>query len=247
MPVMAALPVIFVPGIITPAQERYGAVLTVLADEVAAVVKNLEVYRRGASPEHSVVDEVAGVLQAADAAGADRFHYVGYSAGAAIRLAVAAQHPDRLLSLVVDEPPTDWSAEDLGGPWWQRMHAALDVPAADVMRTFARLQVADDVELPPPAGPPPSWMADRPAGIAAFDRAVQAAPDWAVEWHAYRGPVLWAGGDRSATHYFDVRDRLASALPHLRSKVFTDTHHLASAAVLRPEEYAQELRSLWAC
>lgn len=243
---MAAVPVLFVPGIITPAADRYGPLLAELAGDVQPVVKDLEVYRPDRSPEYRLDDEVDAVLRAADDAGVERFHYVGYSAGAAVGLAVASRHPDRLLSLVVDEPPTDWSEADLAGPWWRRMHAALDVPAAEVVSTFARLQVADDVELPPPPGPPPSWMAARPAGIATFAGALRDAPSGFDAWDRFPGPVLWLGGDRSAAHYLEVRDRLAARLPGLRSRVFDATHHLASAGVLRPAEYAEELRAVWA-
>ena len=243
---MPALPVLLVPGILTPAADRFGPVLGVLGDEVSPVVKDLEVYRPGRGPDYTLEHEVRGVLRAADEAGLERFHYVGYSAGAAVGLAVAAQHGDRLLSLVVDEPPTDWSAEDLEGPWWQRMHAELDGPADQAVQAFARLQVADGVELPPPPDPPPPWLAQRPEGLAVFARALRAAPPATEGLDAYRGAVLWLGGDGSAPHYLEVRDRLAARLPQLRSRVFEGTHHLASAGVLRPSEYAEELRALWA-
>lgn len=242
---VAAIAVVLVPGIITPAADRYGPLLGVLGDQVTAVVKDLEVYRGARDDGYGLEVEVAGVLHAADDAGLDRFHYVGYSAGGAIGLAVAARHPQRLLSLVVDEPPTDWSAEDLDGAYWRCMHAALDAPPEQVVPAFARLQVAEDVELPPPAGPPPPWMAERPGGIAAFGRLVKAAPEWASGWDRFGGPVLWSGGDRSTPHYLEVRDRLAARLPQLRSRVFPGTHHLASAGVLQPEQYAEQLRTLW--
>lgn len=233
------------PGILTPASDRYRPLLAVLGSEVTAVVRDLQVYLRPGPPRFDLEQEVAAVLDAADEAGAERFHLLGYSAGAAIGLALAAAHPGRLLSLVVDEPPTDWSADDLGGPYWQRMHAALEVPAPDVVPAFASLQVADDVVLPAPPGPAPDWMAQRPAGLAAFTRAVRAAPEWAASWDAFGGPVLWTGGDRSAAHYREVRDRLAARLPRLRTRTFAGTHHLASAGLLHPAEYAQELRALW--
>lgn len=233
-----------VPGIITPAADRYRPLLDVLGDEARAVVQDLQVYLRPGPPRFDLEDEVAAVLRAADEAGAERFHYLGYSAGAAVGLALAAAHPDRLLSLVVDEPPTDWSAEDLAGPYWNAMRAALD-GGEDVLPRFAALQLADGVEVPPPAGPPPPWMASRPGGITAVARATRDAPAWAADRSRLRSPVLWLGGDLSHPHYAEVRDRLAHALPQLRSHVFPGTHHLASAGVLRPQEYADVLREVW--
>jgi len=63
--------------------------------------------QRGYSPRarptgrraYVMAELVADVLALADAAGADRFHLVGHDWGGAIAWYVAAQHPDRLLSL----------------------------------------------------------------------------------------------------------------------------------------------------
>lgn len=57
--------------------------------------------------------EIAGVDGAADGTGFDRFHLYGHSGGGAVVLAFAAAHPDRELSLAVDEPAYDFTEEAL--------------------------------------------------------------------------------------------------------------------------------------
>src|SRR5215510_10579790 len=101
--------VVFLPGIITPAALRYEPLLRHLAG-VNPVVKDLEVYRDDAPPAgYSIANEVDGVLRAADEAGVERFHLYGHSGGGAVALAFAVAHGDRLLTLAVDEPASDFT------------------------------------------------------------------------------------------------------------------------------------------
>ncbi|MPZ50112.1 MAG: alpha/beta fold hydrolase [Dehalococcoidia bacterium] len=155
-----------------PAALRYAPLLREL-DGIQPVVKDLEVYSQDAPPpDYSIDHEVEGVSRAADAAGLDRFHIYGHSAGGAIALAYVARHPERVLSLAIDEPATDFSDADKA-----ILKADLDriaaMPAPDPMRAFMQMQLAPGVDLPaPPPGPAPGWMALRPAGIAAFTAAL---------------------------------------------------------------------------
>lgn len=242
---MTPTPVLCVPGIITPAADRYAPLAAELAGSAQLVLHDLDVYRPGRSGPYSLEDEVTAALRAADAAGMARFHYLGYSAGAAVGLALVARAPGRVLSLVVDEPPTDWSTDLTTGPFWQALAGAASLPPQEVVGAFGRLQVAPDVALPAPSGPPPPWLAERPAGVVAFTRTALDPPAWATGWASYDGPVQWCGGDRSTPHYGEVRDRLAARLPQLRSTVFPGTHHLASAGVLQPAAYAEVLQEVW--
>ena len=50
----------------------------------------------------------------------------------------------------------------------ERFRAVAALPDDEMMPAFQQLQLADGVPLvPPPPGPPPSWMATRPAGLRA--------------------------------------------------------------------------------
>src|SRR5918994_1723187 len=96
-------PVIFLPGILMPAELRYAALLEALGDEVDAVVKDLEIYATSPpSPDYSLAAEVAAVDRVADEAGFERFHLYGHSGGGAVALAYLAEHRERVVSLAVD-------------------------------------------------------------------------------------------------------------------------------------------------
>ncbi len=56
--------------------------------------------RPTAVAQHAIDDYVADVLAVADAAGAERFDFFGYSAGAAVGYRLAALHRERLVSLI---------------------------------------------------------------------------------------------------------------------------------------------------
>ncbi len=99
------LEVILLPGAVLPADLAYRALLETLGDEVEPMAKELEVYAgEDPPPDYTLAVEVEGILRTAEAAGFDRFHLVGYSAGGAASLAFAARHPERLRSLALIEP-----------------------------------------------------------------------------------------------------------------------------------------------
>src|SRR5262249_23747783 len=163
--------VIFLPGIIAPAAIRYQPLLACLPD-VQACPKDLEVYESDAPPaDYSIDMEVRALDRTADAAGFERFHLYGHSGGGAVALAYATGRAERLLSLALDEPAYDFTPEARAELETFRPVAAL--PASERMREFMKLQVSSLVELPPPAGPPPPWMARRPGGVAAFLDALE--------------------------------------------------------------------------
>ncbi len=162
-------PVIFLPGIIAPAAIRYGPLVERLAS-VNVLVRDLAVYDTNEPPaDFSVATELDALDRAANAAGFERFHLYGHSGGGAVALGYAAARGDRLTSLAVDEPASDFTPEGNEVYGWPEFDKALTLPPAEAMNAFMRLQVAQDVQLPePPVGPPPAWMAMRPAGIRAF-------------------------------------------------------------------------------
>ena len=170
--------VVLLPGIVLPAEPAYAALLQVLGERVEAVAKELEIYGSDQPPPGYGLDvEAQGVLREADARGFRRFHLVGYSAGGAASLAFMSVHGDRLLSLTLLEPA--WAGTERTPQEeavMQGIHALERLPPDQRMAGFQRLQLAAGVEPPqPPDGPPPAWMAKRPAGIAAildaFDQA----------------------------------------------------------------------------
>jgi pimeloyl-ACP methyl ester carboxylesterase len=171
----AKLPVVFVPGGVMPAELSFGPLLSVVRDQIRPIVKDLEVYATDAPPADYRVDlEVEGIRRAAEAAGAERFHLVGYSGGGAFSVAFTAKCPERLISLALIEPawigsPTEDDAED-----WAALARVMTLPPEERMQAFMAWHMRPGLQPPAmrlPPGPPPAWMAKRPAGQAAMSRA----------------------------------------------------------------------------
>jgi pimeloyl-ACP methyl ester carboxylesterase len=236
--------VVFMPGIIAPASIRYTALVEQLG-EVNPLLKDLEVYASDAPPRnYTVASEVAGLDAAADAAGFDRFHLYGYSAGGAIALAYVAAHPERVISVAIDEPASDFTAEARAE--LQPIKQLASLPDRARMRAFMQLQVRPTVQLPSPAdGPQPEWMAARPVGVNTFVAAMDAHDLVADQYVAYRGPVLYTWGSLSNPRWDAMRDRLASRFRYFTSQRFEGLHHLNTSHEAHPDRVAQLLRELW--
>ena len=106
------VPLILLPGGMMPGLLRYPPLIEALGPGVEPVIKELEVYAGPSIPEDYSVDmEVEAISRKGDEAEMARFHLYGYSGGGAFALAYVATHPDRVLSLAIDEPATDFSEE----------------------------------------------------------------------------------------------------------------------------------------
>ncbi len=245
-------PVVFVPGGVTPAAISYGPVLDVIRDQVQPVVKDLELYATDRPPANYGLEmEVEGIRRAADAAGFTAFHLVGYSGGAAISLAFTARYPDRLKSLALIEPAwignEDWTAEDAAD--WAELDAAMALPPEERMRAFMRWHMRPGVEPPRPPtlpGPPPPWMAQRPAGLEALSGAFKA---YRLERERFRGfgqPVYHAVGGLSRAFFERNAATLGRYFPRQRVEVNEGRSPIDPPHRAEPERFARALRGLWA-
>lgn len=237
------VPVLFLPGIVMPAALRYAPLIQELGGPVRALVKELEVYAAARPPaRYAIADEVAGITRAADAAGFARFHLYGHSAGGACALAYVAAHPERILSLALDEPASDFSPEARSA-LRNDLDAITELPADEKMAAFLRLQLAPGVEPPrPPPGFSPEWMANRPAGIAAFMGALlrHRLPPLVLG-----RPVYYSYGSSSHPRWVAMRDWLASVFPDFTPDLYENAHHLDTSHVREPARVAAALRWLW--
>jgi pimeloyl-ACP methyl ester carboxylesterase len=241
--------VVLLPGGVLPADPAYAALLEVLGERVDAVAKDLEVYS-GDRPltEYSLGMEVEGVLREADGHGFDRFHLVGYSGGGASSLSFAAQHSERLLSLALLEPA--WAGNEKTREeeaLWLRFRALERLPRDQFMAGFVRLQLAPGVEPPlPPRGPPPAWMAKRPAGIRALIDAFDSGDLDMEALRAFDRPVYFALGGRSNPDYYArIAGRLATIFPDFTVETFPERHHFDPPHRIEPERLADSLLGLW--
>ena len=241
--------VVLLPGAVLPAEPAYAALRASLGDSVDAVAKDLAVYAGDQPPpDYSLDTEAQGILREADAHGFDRFHLVGYSGGGAASLAFAAEHGERLLSLALMEP--GWAGNERTPEEeavWERFRALEVLPPDQVMREFTRLQLAPGVEPGPPAeGPPPVWMAKRPAGMRAFLHAFDDSDLDLEALRAFDRPVYFALGGRSNPDlYGRMAERLATIFPDFTLETFPERHHFDPPHRIEPDRLASSLLALW--
>jgi pimeloyl-ACP methyl ester carboxylesterase len=242
--------VVLLPGAVLPAEPAYAALLETLGERVEAVAKDLDVYAGDQPPPDFGLDtEVRGILREADAHGFDRFHLVGYSGGGASSLAFAARHGERLLSLALLEPA--WAGNERTAPeeaLAERFRALVRLPPDEFMAGFTRLQLAPGVEPPPrPDGPPPPWLAKRPAGARAFLNAFETGDLDLAALRAFDRPVYFALGGRSNPDYFArMADRLAAVFSDFTVETFPERHHFDPPHRTEPERLAGSLLAVWA-
>jgi pimeloyl-ACP methyl ester carboxylesterase len=241
--------VVLLPGGVLPAEPAYAQLLAVLGNRVDAVAKDLEVYAEAQPPPafHLGI-EVDGILREADARGFDRFHLVGYSAGGASSLAFAASHGVRLLSLALLEPAWAGNARTPAEEaLWRAFRALEPLPPEQFMAGFMRLQLAPGVDPPPaPEGPPPPWMANRPAGLRAFIEAFDRADLDVEALKEFTQPVYFALGGRSNPDYYGrMAARLAGIFPDFTIETFPERHHFDPPHRIEPERLADSLLALW--
>jgi pimeloyl-ACP methyl ester carboxylesterase len=241
-------PVIFLPGILMPPELRYPPLLAELGETVRPVLKTLEVYSYDQTPPpgYSIEMEVEGISRVADEAEFDQFHLYGHSGGGACALAYTATYPERVLSLALDEPATDFSSEARAeAAEYQEQSRGL--PADQQLAIFVAWQFAPDAEPPPrPDGPAPEWMATRPAGIEAilveFDRYRLDVE----KLQSYDRPVYYSYGGLSNPSWQRMRDRLAAIFPDFTSDRYEDAHHMRTSHAIDPARVAAALKRLWA-
>jgi len=212
---------LLLPGSVLPKHLAYGALISALGTGVDAVAKDLELYAAEVPPaDYSLDTEVAGVIRDADGHGWERFHLVGYSGGGASALAVAARHPERLLSLALLEPAWagNWNLSAKEEEVWKKYDDLMELPPDQFMPAFMRLGLGPGVApAPRPEGPPPPWMAKRPAGIRAFIRTFKTYPLDRGVLRGYQRPVYFAlGGLSNADEYGEIAKRLADVFPDSR-------------------------------
>lgn len=240
-------PVIFLPGIIMPAADRYAALIDELGGHLKTITKDLEVYRLSRPPAgYSIETEIAGIASTADVRRLDRFHLYGHSAGGAIAIAFAVANPDRVLSLAVDEPAMDFTPDDHADPRWADLDRIAELPAPARMAAFLRHQLKPGVEPPqPPPGPPPEWMAKRPAGVVAFLEAAKQHLIPEQRLREFERPVYYSRGTLSAPYWERSARRLERLFPDVTSEIYAGLHHLHTSHIAEPARVAAALQSLW--
>src|SRR6266853_3915653 len=245
---MNAASVILLPGVIMPCALRYAALLNELGGDVAPITKDLELYAGPITPaaNYDVQMEVDGISRAADAAGREQFNLYGHSGGGAVALAYVAAYPERVLSLAVDEPAYDFLDSADARSYWREIEAVGKLPESVRMPAFLRLQLAKGVALPTgPAGAPPPWMANRPAGVQALTAAFRRHHVDQESYRQFTAPVYFSHGSLSHPYWLGMRDRLAVLFPDFTTERYDGLHHLNTSHQAEPARVAAALRRHW--
>jgi pimeloyl-ACP methyl ester carboxylesterase len=242
---------ILLPGAVMPAELAYGDLTQALRHADRAVTaKDLELYAGDEPPPaYSLETEFDGIWRTADAAGHDRFHLVGYSAGGAIAAAFAAFEPDRVTSLALLEPA--WLGNEGRSPEEEAAMREIEriatLPPDRMLAEFVAAQLAPGAEPPePPSGPAPDWMGKRPAGIQALTEAFRRHRLDRERLGELEAPVYFALGSLSNP---DLYGRMAARAEGLFAdftlEVFEGCHHFRPPHRFESGRLAGSLRSLW--
>lgn len=235
---------IFLPGIGVPAHVAYAPLIAELAHSSLVATKELEIYAGDQPPEDYGLElEVDGIDRFATGQGFDRFHLFGHSIGGAIALAYIARHPDRVASVALNEPGTDFSDAARGAIAVEQIS---DVPADQYMPRFVQQLVRPGVELaaPRPQSGDPE-MVKRPAGVATAIPAMYAYPVGEADLRRYRGPAYFAYGTLSNELWESMAERIPHVLADCTVERYDGRHHLDAPHQTEPRRLAAALTTLW--
>jgi pimeloyl-ACP methyl ester carboxylesterase len=241
--------VIFLPGGMTPVKPSYQPLLDLIGDQIYPITKELEVYATSTPPvKYSLNLEVDGIRRVAVAAGLERFHLVGYSGGGAISVAFAAKYPERLRSLALIEPAwigvtTAADEKDVA-----ELNRLMTLPPDERMPAFMRWHMRPGIEPPVmrmPPGPPPAWMALRPAGIEAMSRAFNAYHLDQQRICQMKQPVYYALGSLTNRFFEREAQTLAGLFPDMRLEEYEGRSHFDPPQQAEPERLGRALLALW--
>ena len=155
-------------------------------------------------------------------------------------------HGDRVLTLAIDEPASDFTDPGNADYGWPEFDRILRLPPNESTAEFLKLQVAPGVALaPPPGGPPPAWMAKRPAGVRAFIEALRAHHVTEKDYRSFEKPVYFSWGSLTHQRWGSMERRLSKLFPDFSSEMFEGLHHLNTSHAAEPQRVAARLTTLW--
>ena len=244
--------VLVVPGIVYPAVQAYGPLLSRLTGRARMVTKELEVYADPAQvpPEgYSLQTEVEGIGRAADEAGWDTFNLVGFAAGGLAALGFVERYPERLSSVTLIEPfgtgldevPEAWAR------FLDDVERVAALPEERVVGAYLPLNVRSRVPVPPhPPNTPQEAMALRPAGLGALVKMARVTRLDREKLAAFERPVYVAYGSLSSDAYIATAHELGDLFPYVTVEEYVGTHHHSPPQRATPERLAQSLMRMWA-
>jgi pimeloyl-ACP methyl ester carboxylesterase len=195
---------------------------------------------RGSS--HSTQLEADDVCAVIEAIGTP-VHLVGHSGGARVALAVS-QRCDRLLSMVLYEPPI--AAQHIPGDLPERAEALIRMGdrAAAVEMFLREAACARDEEIAILRSVPPVWE-QAMAGVENGPRDIRTFSAERIDVDGLRTvtvpTLIVLGGDQDAPVYLDGLDDIENALPNATRQTIPGQGHFANA--FAPNVFAAKVTS----
>jgi len=243
-------PILFVPGGVNPVELSYGPLLAVIKDQVRPILKELEIYATDTPPsDYGLELEVEGIRRVADSSGVKSFHLVGFSAGGASSLAFTSKYPERLRSLALIEPAWIGSVSPEDAEQWAELEHIMTFPPDQRLPAFIRWQLRSEARssaIPTPPGPPPPWMAKRPAGLEAIARAFNTYKLDQQPFRMFNRPVYYALGSLTTRFYEHEAKTLSGLFPDMRVEEYEGRSHFDPPQRAEPKRLSRALMELWA-
>jgi pimeloyl-ACP methyl ester carboxylesterase len=231
-----------------PAATTFAPLAEALDGRAHLIPKDLEGYADDFPDDYGPATEVEGIIRAANAAGWERFHLVGQSFGASVALHFACQHPGRVQSLVLNEPPfvgndVTWSVEysDL----LESLDDALRAPLADRPAAFVRALTAPGGPMPLPAsGATADWRLPR------SERQGRMWPVWrnganGLEQLVPVAPMYVVVGGRTHPGFLTVARWLQRQALQAELEIYSERSHFDPPHVSEAGRFAQALLARW--
>lgn len=180
-----------------------------------------------------IESSVLTVIETMDELSVDRATFVGLSLGGYVAQAAAAEHPDRVLGLVLSGATIRYTGWD--GVSTRMFGYLFPVFAKPAMKSFASKMTKDLGQD----------LADQiiVGGLSARGggQALRRLPgtDYAAEMEGFRGPIVLANGERD-TGNRDGEAYFLSRFPEAESIVIEDAGH--ACALQQPDAFAEAVR-----
>jgi pimeloyl-ACP methyl ester carboxylesterase len=207
-------------------------------------------HKKGTLPDgYSLDSETAAVARTLDALGiTGPVHVIGEAFGAMIALDFALDHPQRVRTVTMFEPPAFWVMPDAAITSEPGLAAALAVtrelaPGADAtndqVAAFMCVMGTCGAELPDEGSTElKNWDALR-ASLRGFS-AVATHRDSVDRLRTFTKPVLLVAGSETVDFHRRINDRLAAALPRIEQASITGGH---TALATSRDEFVDKWRA----
>lgn len=207
-------------------------------------------HKKGLLPaDYSLDSESAAVARTLDALGiTGPVHIIGEAFGAVVALDFALDHPQRVRTLTMFEPPAFWVMPDSAAAAEPGLAAAIAVtrelvPSADAsneqVAAFMCVMGTCGAELPDEGSTElKNWEALR-AALRGFS-AVPMHRDSVDRLKAFTTPVLLMAGSETVDFHRRINDRLAAQLPRIEQAAISGGH---TALATARDEFVEKWRA----